>query len=141
MDVTALALAIVGALAGPAASIKVAAISAGRTIEDITKRLSKLEERIAAIETTEPELVARLRDDVEALGKDVSTIRGDVARLAAAHDKLVAEDERRREKAAERAELRAVREHEKETSLVAKVERVHVLLETLREEFRNARTR
>jgi Skp family chaperone for outer membrane proteins len=135
MDIAALALAILPALAGPIASIKVAMVSAGRTIEDITKRLDKMAERVTAIETTEPEQVARLRGDIEALGKDVGALRSVVDRLVAADER----EEKRREKAEERAERRELREREQEATLAAKLATVHTLLDTLREELRNAR--
>lgn len=140
MDLQALALAVLGAIAGPAASIKVAALQAGRTLDDITRRIGKLEERLTAIEQTEPEDVAKLFDDLGALAKDVATVRGAVERLTIAHDKLVADEEKRREKAAERAERREEREREHETTLAAKMATVHTLLETLRQEIRDARS-
>lgn len=141
MELPAIVLAVVGALAGPAASIKVAAIQAGRTLDAIEKRLGKLEERIGAIERTEPEEVADMRDGLARLATDVATLRGALERLSAAHDRLVAEDEKRREKAAERAERRELREREQETALAARLATVHTLLETMRQEIRDARSR
>lgn len=140
MELPAIVLAVVGALAGPAASVKVAAIQAGRALDDITKRLGKLEERIAHVEQTEPEATARLREDIDAIAKDVSVVRGAVERLTVAHDKLVADDEKRREKAAERAERRELREREQETALAAKLATVHTLLDTVRQEIRDGRS-
>lgn len=139
MELPAIALAIIGALAGPAASIKVAAISAGRTLEALEKRLGKLDERLTAIEQSEPEEVADLRQSVTALATDVATVRGAVERLTSAHEKAVADEEKRREKAAERAERREMREREQETALAAKLATVHTLLDTLRQEIRDAR--
>lgn len=140
MELPAIALAIIGAIAGPAASIKVAAIQAGRTLDALEKRLGKLEDRLGAIEQSEPEEVADMRRAVTALAADVATVRGAVERLAAAHEKAVADEEKRREKAAERAERREMREREQETALAAKLATVHTLLDTLRQEIRDARS-
>ena len=141
MQIPAVVLAVLGALAGPVASVKVAALQAGRALDDITKRLSRLEERLTAVEHLEPETQAKLREDVEALAKDVGAVRGIVERLTADLTKLVADDEKRREKAAERAERREMREREQETTLAARLATVHTLLETLRQEIRDGRAR
>lgn len=141
MEIPAVVLAIVGALAGPVASVKVAALQAGRALDDIVKRLAKIEERMTAVEHLEPETQAKLRDDVEALAKDVGTLRAVVERLTADLAKLTADDEKRREKAAERAERREMREREQETTLAARLATVHTLLETLRQEIRDGRAR
>lgn len=134
MEAPALLLALVSAVAGPGASVWVARLAAGKTLADIEKR-------VTALESSEPADVARLRNELEALTKDVASLRGDVDRLTAAHDRLVAADELRRERAAERAELREQRERERGETLAAKFERVQTLLEALREEIRNARPR
>jgi Skp family chaperone for outer membrane proteins len=140
MELPAIALAIIGAIAGPAASIKVAAIQASRTLEDLTKRLGKAEERLTHIEQTEPEGTAKLRENFDALAKDVAAIRAAVDRLTVDFNKLVADDEKRRERASERAERREIREREQETALAAKLATVHTLLETLRQEKRDDRS-
>jgi DNA repair exonuclease SbcCD ATPase subunit len=132
MEIPAIALAILGAVAGPAASVKVASLQAGRTLADLEKRLAYLEKN-------EPETVAEMRDAIDSLAKDMATVRGAVERLTTAHEKLVADDEKRREKAAERAERRELREREQETALAAKLATVHTLLDTLRQEIRDAR--
>lgn len=141
MDLSAIALAVVGALAGPAASIKVAAIQAGRTLEDITKRLAKLDERVGELERTEPAALAALREDVEALGKDVSTLRSIVEHLRDAQHKAEAAEEKRREKAAERAERREEREREQDRSLTAKLAELGTLVRTLMEELKDVRSK
>ena len=141
MEVPSLVLAALSAVAGPGASVWVARVSAGRTLDDITKRLAKLDEKVAALETTEPENVAQLRTALDALAKDISTVRSAVERLTTDLAKLVADDEKRREKAADRAERREAREREQETALAAKLATVHTLLDTLRQEIRDARSR
>ena len=141
MEVPSIVLAALSAVAGPGASVWVARVSAGRTLDDITKRLAKLDERVAALETTEPENVAQLRTALDALAKDISTVRSAVERLTTDLAKLVADDEKRREKAADRAERREAREREQETALAAKLATVHTLLDTLRQEIRDARSR
>ena len=141
MEVPSIVLAALSAVAGPGASVWVARVSAGRTLDDITKRLAKLDEKVAALETTEPENVAQLRAALDALAKDVATVRGAVERLSADLAKLVTDDEKRREKAAERAERRELRERDQETALAAKLATVHTLLDTLRQEIRDARSR
>jgi Skp family chaperone for outer membrane proteins len=140
MDWMQTLVTIAGVLAGPAASIKVATLQAGRALNDLVNRLVKLEERVGALERTEPETVATLRSDLEALEKDGAALRSDAARLTSTLDKLVADDEKRRDKAAERAERRELREREQETALAAKMATVHTLLETLRQEIRDARS-
>lgn len=139
MDIPQVALAVISALAGPAASIKVASLQAGRAVEDLTKRLARTEERVGNLEATEPETQAKLREDVGTLEREVTALRLAVDRLTAAHEKLVADDEKRREKAAERAERREVREREQETAIATRLERVHTLLDTLRQEIHRAR--
>ena len=141
MEIPAVVLAVLGALAGPVASVKVASLQASRAHEDILKRLAKLEERLAAVEHLEPETQAKLRADLDALAADLSTVRGAVETLRAAHEKAEAADEKRREKAAERAERRELREREQETTLAARLATVHTLLETLRQEIRDGRAR
>lgn len=141
MEVPSIVLAALSAVAGPGASVWVARVSAGRTLDDITKRLAKLDEKVAALETTEPENVAQLRTALDALAKDISTVRSAVERLTTDLAKLVADDEKRREKAADRAERREAREREQETALAAKLATVHTLLDTLRQEIRDARSR
>jgi hypothetical protein len=83
MEIPAIALAILGAVAGPAASVKVASLQAGRTLADLEKRLAYLEKN-------EPETVAEMRDAIDSLAKDMATVRGAVERLTTAHEKLVA---------------------------------------------------
>lgn len=134
MELTQIAVAIAGAVAGPGASVWVARIAAGRTLDDLTKRLAKIEQ-------TEPESQAKLRDDIDAIAKNLAIVSAAVAHITTAHDKLVADDEKRREKAAERAERRELREREQETALAAKLATVHTLLDTLRQEIRDARGR
>lgn len=141
MEVPSIVLAALSAVAGPGASVWVARVSAGRTLDDLTKRLAKLDEKVAALETTEPENVAQLRTALDALAKDISTVRSAVERLTTDLAKLVADDEKRREKAADRAERREAREREQETALAAKLATVHTLLDTLRQEIRDARSR
>lgn len=141
MEIPAVVLAVLGALAGPVASVKVASLQAQRAHEDILKRLGKLEERLTAVEHLEPETQAKLRADLDALAADLSTVRGAVETLRASHEKAEAADEKRREKAAERAERRELREREQETTLAARLATVHTLLETLRQEIRDGRAR
>lgn len=139
MEVPSIVLAVIGALAGPTASIKVASIQANRALDDLTKRLGKMEDRIAHLEQTEPADAARLRDDLDALAKDVAAVRSAVDRLSVEHHKAMADDERRREKAAERAERREMREREQETALAAKLATVVAMIESLQKEIRDAR--
>jgi len=138
MDVPQILLAVVSVIAGPAASIKVAALSAGRTMAELDKRLAAIDERVAALEETEPEDIAALRKGLAELTCLVGALRTTVDRLVVDLARLVADDEKRREKAAERAERRELREREEEKALAAQLAEVHTLLRTWQEE-RHAR--
>ena len=139
MEIPAVVLAVLGALAGPVASVKVASLQAQRAHEDILKRLAKLEERLTAVEHLEPETQAKLRTDLDALAADLSTVRGTVETLRAAHEKAEAADEKRREKAAERAEKREERERAESKELAVLVARVETIFTSL-QEIRNGRS-
>lgn len=88
MDLPSVALALAGALAGPIASVKVAMVSAGRTIADLDKRLAHLEdtespavvELRAEVTELRRKLDERARDD-EARREVVVALRVEIARL------------------------------------------------------------
>lgn len=139
MDIPQLVVTILTAVAGPAASIRVASYSAGRTLADLEKRLAALDTRLTSLETTEPADVAKIRttvagmhDAIEALARDLATVRG-------AFEKHEIAEERRREKAGERAEAREQREQARVLDWTDRLARFAEMVSSLREEMRDAR--
>lgn len=146
MDIPNVIVAALAAIAGPAASIKVAAFSAGRTIADLEKRLETLSGRLNHLENTEPQEVAamrsalgKLRDDIGALGDDVAALRTAHDALQKAVEKTEEREEKRREKAGERAEKREQREREREVASAKQLAEIETLQRGLIQELRDAR--
>lgn len=94
----------------------------------VKERLAGLAARVAHVESVEPAELAKLREDVEALGADLHTLRTEAQRRWTDEDK-------RRERAAERAEKRDERERERmsriDVELAVLADRVSSLLEKL----------
>lgn len=110
MEVPSIVLAALSAVAGPGASVWVARIAAGRTLAD-------LEKRIAALESSEPADVAKLRDDVAALAADLATLR------KAVEDRTRTDDDRRT-RAAENARSREKEQNDVITALRVELARL-----------------
>ncbi len=148
MDIPNVIVATLAAIAGPAASIKVAAFSAGRTIADLEKRLETLSGRLNHLENTEPQEVAAMRSALGKLREDIGALGDDVAALRTAHDalqkaveKTEEREEKRREKAGERAEQRERRERDREVALAERMSELGTLVRGLLQELRDVRDR
>jgi len=102
MEIPSIALAVISAMAGPGASVWVARLTAGRSLEDLAKAVADLRDRVTVIEQTEPETVAKLRAELQALSTDI-------AALQRAFDERARADDSRRAEAG-----KAAREREKD---------------------------
>jgi DNA repair exonuclease SbcCD ATPase subunit len=117
MEVPSIILAAVSAVAGPGASVWVARITAGKSIEEHDKRLRLLE-------TTEPEALAKLREDLTALAKSVDALAADLATLRRAHEDRARADDERRARVGDAARAREKEQNDVITALRVEIARL-----------------
>jgi|JI10StandDraft_1071094.scaffolds.fasta_scaffold22394_8 DNA anti-recombination protein RmuC len=95
-------------------------------------RLTALDKRVAKVETLEDADKAKLIEDVSAIGRDLSVLRGD-------HDRRWTEEQQRRERSAERLERRDKDEREKHVERERRLERLSTQVENILEALRDRR--
>lgn len=114
MEVPSIIIAVASAIAGPGASVWVAKLTAGRTLDE-------LEKRIVTLETTEPEVIAKLRADLEKAQVDLATVRREF-------DARAREDDGRRAEARKNARDREKEQNAVIQALTVELARLQVML-------------